>query len=347
MMVEARCNAKILLKYTTVYPFRIPSTDMVCVFCGEAYSDPQNYREHMQAEHTQFIVNRAFFHTASNFEYLKVDCTEVKCRICKEPFEDLQSVAEHLVGKHGKSINLDAELGMQVFKLGEEKWVCAFCNVKVPSLRDLSRHTSRHYHKFTCEICGRSYINKEGLTKHIEIGHVDGKRCVKCKKMFPSCKARREHMEQSRRCWPNMCPFCGERFLTKKLKVEHLSVVHGEQQKASHTCPECGQVFEKWRAYRVHFVITHTEHNYECPFCGIKFDTLRSYESHKVVHTKDKSFPCTFCSKAFGRKKNLLQHMWIHSEHKRFECKMCNKQFNQKVSWKTHMKSYHPELVDF
>lgn len=346
-MVEARFNARIVLKYSTAYPFRIPSNDLVCVFCGENHSEPSNYRKHMKAEHTDFNISTAFAHTASNFEYLKVDCTDLKCKICQEPFDTLQLIAVHLVEKHNKSLNLNAEIGMQTFKLGEEKWVCAICGAKEPCLRALSRHTSKHYHKFTCETCGRSYVNKESLMKHIVASHTEGKLCARCKKVFPSCKARREHMETSRRCWPNTCSFCGERFLTKKLKYEHLSAVHGEQQKSSHTCPICGEVFDKWRTYRIHYVISHTEQNYECPYCGLKFDTLRGYESHKVVHTKEKSFPCTVCSKAFGRRKNLIQHMWIHSEYKRFECKMCNKQFNQRVSWKTHMKSYHPELVDF
>ncbi|XP_045506033.1 gastrula zinc finger protein XlCGF26.1-like isoform X10 [Colias croceus] len=346
-LVGARLNAKVVLKYSTAYPFRIPNNSMVCVYCCDSYDDPQAYRDHMNTEHAQFNVKTAFAHVGNNYtEYLKVDCTELKCRICTVQLDTLEEISKHLLVAHGKDINTDVEIGMQMFKLGQERWVCALCSVKVPCLRELSRHTSSHYHKYTCETCGKSYINRENLQRHAQYGHSDAKVCMKCKQVFQNTEARRQHILSSEKCWPMSCAFCGMRFLTRKAKFAHCAEVHGQGPK-EYKCPECSMVFNKWTPYRAHFVLSHTNNIFTCSFCGLQFDNKRALDEHVVSHTKEKAFTCTVCSKSFARKKNLIQHSWVHSEYKRFECKMCNKQFNQRVSWKTHMKSYHPELVDF
>ncbi|CAK1587551.1 unnamed protein product [Parnassius mnemosyne] len=346
-LFEARNNAKVVLKYSKAYPFRIPGDSMVCVYCCESYDDPEEYRTHQDEEHINFHVDTAFAHVFTNYnEYLKVDCMDLACRLCFERFDTINAIAEHLVESHSIKINLAVEIGMQMFKLGAERWVCAICGVKLPCLRMLSRHTSCHYHKFTCETCGKSYVNRENLTRHIAYGHSEFKICTRCKKSFPSCEARREHVLASKSCWPLSCSLCGQRFANRRSKIDHLVEVHAQPPK-TYTCPECGEAFDKWRMYRAHFIVTHTTDNYSCSFCDQKFDNKRSLLDHRVVHTKEKAFPCTVCSKSFSRKKNLMQHLWIHREDKRFECTLCNKQFNQRVSWKTHMKSHHPELVDF
>lgn len=343
--LEARVNAKIILKYTTAFPFRIPVKDMLCVYCNERFEDPADYRDHMREEHTTFNIATSVAHVSNSNEFVKTDCTELMCRICKKTFETIDSIIEHLIEDHQKKINLSAGLGLQVFNF-KEKWVCTLCSVKLPCLRSLSRHTTAHYHRFTCETCGKSYMYKENLLRHVKISHGKGKICPKCRKTFPDCEARRLHIIETQKCWPLACNYCGKRFVNKKTKDEHLVEVHNEQRR-NYPCPDCDRVFEKWAAYRTHFVITHTENSFNCPFCELKFDSKRHLNDHKVIHTKEKEFVCNVCSKSFSRKKSLQQHSWIHNDHKRFACILCSKQFNQRVSWKTHMKSYHPELVDF
>ncbi|XP_041968386.1 zinc finger protein 652-like isoform X9 [Aricia agestis] len=346
-LTVARRNAKVVLKYSTAYPFKLPSHSMVCVYCCEQYDDPKYYRQHMREEHRTFNVHTAFAHLNNTCsEYIKVDCTDLACRICSDTFDNLELLSAHLKHAHDKDVDPKVEVGMQMFRLGPERWVCALCDVKLPSLRELSRHTSCHYHKYTCETCGKSYINKENLQRHLLYGHTQFKICIKCKLSFPSCEERRQHVLQSPRCWPLSCSCCSERFVSRKLKLEHMAQVHGKAPK-TYTCPECNATFDKWNTYRSHFVLSHTGDTYACSFCGLKFDKKRSLLEHRVTHTKEKLFSCQVCSKSFSRKKNLAQHSWIHREHKRFECTLCNKQFNQRVSWKTHMKSYHPELVNF
>nr|XP_032526265.1 oocyte zinc finger protein XlCOF6-like isoform X9 [Danaus plexippus plexippus] len=341
----ARRNAEFIVRFSTAYPFRLPEDSMVCVYCCDSYSDPAMYRRHMEEEHQNFNVRMAFVHCSEG--YIKVDCTELRCRLCSEPFDALEDVAQHLFHKHEQPLNLSFELGMQPFKLEKDKLICAICRAKSLCLRQLSRHTQTHFLKYTCEACGKSYATMTPLKHHITYSHTGQERiCRKCKKTFSSLTEKRQHLQDSKSCWSHLCNICGERFLSWTIKQAHLTEVHGAP-KRTYVCPECLEVFPDRKKFRVHFKILHTDDNFVCTCCGLKFDTKRNLENHRVVHTKEKLFPCPVCSKSFPRKKNLVQHMWIHSELKRFSCTLCNKQFNQRVSWKTHMKYYHPDLVNY
>ncbi|CAH2062210.1 unnamed protein product, partial [Iphiclides podalirius] len=317
---------------------------MVCVYCCESYEDPSAYRKHMENEHQTFKTRMAFVHCSEG--YIKVDCTDLRCRICSQSFDSINDIAVHLKDVHFENIDPNYEIGVHPFKLEKDRLLCAICRLKSPCIRQLSRHIQSHFLKYTCEACGKSYATITTLRHHITYSHTGEERiCRKCKKTFGSLEAKRQHLAESRSCWSHLCNVCGERFMTWTAKQAHLAKVH-DAPKRSHICPECGQVFLDRKKYRVHFKISHTDDNYMCSCCGMKFDTERNLEEHRLVHTKEKLFPCPVCSKCFPRKKNLVQHMWIHSEQKRFSCDLCNKQFNQKVSWKSHMRSYHPDLVD-
>ncbi|KAM3957659.1 uncharacterized protein ACR2FA_008368 [Aphomia sociella] len=316
---------------------------MACAYCYQTFEESSEFRKHMEAEHYGFPLWSAFAHVPEG--YIKVDCTNLSCRICSEAFEKLENIAEHLLKVHSKTdLNLDYDLGVQPFKFVKGMWTCALCNDRFPTLRTLSRHTQTHFAKYTCESCGKSYSMASSLQAHIKNSHIGDERiCRKCRKTFKTLDDRRKHLIESRECWAHLCNICGERFVTYNSKLDHLSKVHGAAKK-SQICPECGEVFLDRNKYHIHFKTTHTDDNFKCTCCGLKFENKRSLDEHRVVHTKEKLFPCNVCSKSFPRKKNLVQHMWIHSENKRFECTICDKRFNQRVSWKTHMKSYHPEI---
>ncbi|XP_041968382.1 zinc finger protein 567-like isoform X5 [Aricia agestis] len=342
-----RCNAKILVQYTTAYPFRLPEDNMVCMFCCDSFEDPSLFRQHMDQEHKTFKLSTAFAHVTEDYRRsIKVDVTDLRCRLCSERFENVSDIAEHLFKDHKQPIDLNVELGIKPFKLERDKLLCAICNTKCMCMKQLSRHLQTHFLKYTCEACGKSFATVTNLKKHISYSHTSqGKVCKKCKTTFTSMAEKRNHLSESKNCRQYMCTHCGERFVTWTTKLSHLREAHGAGR--SYVCKECGESFEQRRKYRIHFKITHTEDNFSCSFCTRKFETKNDLQDHVVIHTKEKRFPCPSCSKSFPRRKNLIQHMWIHSESKRFCCTLCNKQFNQRVCWKMHMKSHHPELDNY
>lgn len=336
-MSVVRRNARILIQNATVYPFKLPGSVMVCVYCDEQFEEASPFRQHMDVRHNE--VKRYCLPK----DPIKVDCTKITCRICSNPFEKLEDVAGHLKQTHRHlSINLNVDLGLQAFKFMADDLSCVVCNEKFFSLRALSRHTQTHYVKFTCEACGKAYSTSGSLQYHVRNVHTQKRKCQHCQKEFNSALDKRKHLKESSKCWYHLCNLCGERFINWTTKQRHMIEAH-KHTKSKYVCPECGEECSTRQKLGAHFKIVHTDQNFECTFCDLKFHKKKYLADHVIVHTKEKLFPCTVCSKSFSRKKNLVQHSWIHSEQKRFKCKICNKPFNQKVCLKAHMKGYHPE----
>ncbi|KOB76197.1 Uncharacterized protein OBRU01_06187, partial [Operophtera brumata] len=341
----AKLNAGVILRYSTVYPFRLPENNIVCVFCHESFEEPSAFGKHME-QHQTFSIRHAFAHCPDS--YLKADCSDIRCRICLKPSDSLETIANHLRKTHQKLLDLSAPLGIQPFNFKSDKLRCAMCETKAYSLRQLSRHTQTHFLRFTCETCGKAYASNNALQVHIRYSHrkLKGYYCGKCRTTFNTVDEKRIHLDESERCRRYVCNVCGDRFMSSFTKLLHMKEAHGVEKKPQ-VCPECGQAFADKKILINHFKTAHTDNNVVCDFCGQKFVSKKDLEEHRVTHTNDKPFPCPVCSKPFPRKKNLTQHMWIHSEYKKFECKLCDKKFNQRVSWKSHNKINHPELMNF
>ncbi|XP_059056466.1 oocyte zinc finger protein XlCOF6-like isoform X13 [Achroia grisella] len=343
----AKRNAEVILQYSTVYPFRLRGKWMQCVYCCDRYEDPTVYRNHMDEHHQKFTVSTAFAHFGKRKDYLKVDCTNLKCRMCRQPFETLEDVAKHIYERHEcKKLNLNYELGMQPYKISKDNWICLLCDKKFAALTKLCRHTTSHFLKFTCDVCGRCYLTNEALKYHIKCSHSGKYQCRRCWREFESTEEKREHQRNSKPCWTFCCTTCGERFNSWELKQKHSVEIHN-LPKQTYNCPDCGEVYDSRKLFYAHYKLTHTDESYMCSYCGLKFICKNALEDHRICHTGEKPFKCTVCTKSFSREKGLKQHMWIHSDIKRFICAICSKQFAQKVSLKCHMKSHHPDITRY
>ncbi|CAG9106333.1 unnamed protein product [Plutella xylostella] len=339
-----RKNAELILLHGTAYPFRLPAETMLCVYCGTDFQCPSEFRKHMQNVHVKFNVDTAFLHVRKQRDYIKVDSTELQCRLCNQPCETLDVLASHLLETHGKEIDLTHDLGVIPFRLEGGNFNCNFCSKKFPGIRQLSRHQSTHFPRFTCETCGRSYISKASLQQHKQYGHRDNSThiCRKCKTSFESLDDFKNHMNESKACWLYVCNTCGERFKQVHLKEHHLESVHGKKKK--HSCPQCSETFDSRSRFSVHFKYAHTDDSAVCSYCSLKFPSKRRLEDHIPVHTHEKRHVCGVCSKAFPRQKNLAQHMWTHKE-KRFECVPCNKKFNQRINETLVIERKNAEII--
>lgn len=344
-MSMARENAFTIVEYTTAYPFRLPESAIMCVYCCESYQEPETFRHHMQTDHREYKSRHAFAHLS--YGYLKVDITDLRCRICNESFRSLEDIANHLKDSHDLPIDTEYEPGLLPFRLERDRLSCPICEDRSANMRALSRHVQTHFFQCICEHCGKAYSSNTSLVNHVRYscmksGEEKQRLCRKCKTVVTSLE---EHLRTSELCRQHICSVCGERFGYWKEKQTHIEVAHGIPKRV-YRCPECDMVFKNAGNLSAHFKISHTEDYMVCGFCGLKFDTRYRLDRHMLTHTGEKAFTCDVCSKRFPRKSTLNQHMWIHSDVKRHECKLCDKTFNQKVCWKTHMKMRHPELYD-
>lgn len=324
---------------------------MVCVYCGESFDDPAQFRVHNEKEHKEFKADIALYHLRDRSHDVKVDCTELRCRLCSNSnhYEKLEDIAKHLNADHKIQINFSKHLGMLPFKINKDKYHCFICNSKFSNIRFLSKHTNTHFLKYTCESCGNSYAAITALNCHIRNSCSRKSRlpfCRKCKKSFSSVKERMDHLISSNNCCQHVCKICDERFPTWTVKQNHMKEMHDKPER-TFSCPDCGAVFVKKDKFRQHFVLVHTDSHYSCGQCDQKFASEKNLKNHLLLHSGEKRFECDVCNKSFMRKSGLTQHKWIHSEVKKHSCTLCDKHFNQRVCWKTHMRSRHPELCDF
>nr|XP_037875575.1 ferritin isoform X23 [Bombyx mori] len=345
--LRAKRNAEVVLKYSTIYPFRMRAKWLMCVYCCDEFEDPALFRRHVDEAHENFTISTAFAHLGRGKDYLKVDCSNMKCRICSEPADTLEEMASHIIDYHrNKStyqMNLEYQIGLHPYRLEKDRWLCFLCSEKLPSLIKLCRHTTSHYLDYTCDTCGRRYLTVDALKYHIKCSHTGRYICRKCWKDFPSPQTKREHVKSTKTCWPFSCVYCGDRFLSWEQKQRHLVESHGRPE-TSYTCPECTLVFQSRKLFYNHYKVSHTDDSFMCTCCGLRFESKNRLEDHRLGHTGEKTFKCHVCEKSFLRKKSLTQHLWIHSDNKRFVCVLCEKQFAQKVSLKCHMRSHHPDV---
>ncbi|XP_063544010.1 zinc finger protein 26-like isoform X16 [Cydia strobilella] len=341
----AKRNAEVILQYSTVYPFRLRSKSMFCLYCDDEFEDPAMFRAHAHECQRSCKDPTSFAYSLRNQEHIKVECTNMGCRVCVIPFNSIEEMVKHIYDNHDSSkLNLDFDTGLQPYRLEQDKWFCFLCAKKFPSLTKLGRHTPTHYRKCTCEICGRAYLTKEALKYHVRCSHGDNFSCRKCWQEFPSMEEKRFHIRNSKPCWSFCCVYCGERFLSWENKQKHLTEAHDRPSK-NYSCPECSITFDSRKLFYSHYKLNHTDEIFPCTCCGLKFGSKRALEDHTISHTGEKHFKCIICLKAFSRRKSLKQHMWLHSETKRFSCLACDKTFAQKISLKGHMKSHHADYV--
>ncbi|XP_046395960.1 uncharacterized protein LOC124163245 isoform X2 [Ischnura elegans] len=136
---------------------------------------------------------------------------------------------------------------------------------------------------FTCEKCGREFLDSSRLERHRKI-HNDIK--------------------------PFTCSVCGRGFLEKfNLKV-HMRSHTGERP---YKCDECGKTMRYFKEVTDHRRMHKGERPYECEVCSKSFLRSRELQRHLLTHTNEKRYACPICGKAFARLDHLRSaHMPVH-----------------------------------
>jgi len=188
----------------------------------------------------------------------------------------------------------------------------------------------------TCNKCGKMFLTKEHLNKHMMV-HNSG---VK----------------------PYACPVCGCRFHLIHNMKRHIHT-HEEQgdievgtadgliKAAEATSSQAGSVARPTpsgllsKAGPTAGVSVDRKGNMKCNTCDKWFPNATLLGAHMVVHDKDKPHVCSICGWRFKQHQNLKRHMHTHTGIKPFTCDFCEKGYTDAYTLKMHISKSHPDVA--
>ena len=92
-----------------------------------------------------------------------------KCSYCPNTYKHKHALKKHVKNKHSSPIRLQDEANEQVRKLRkkDDSFRCCICSQSFESFNQLRTHLREHRARYICEMCGKRYIEKAFLKRHL------------------------------------------------------------------------------------------------------------------------------------------------------------------------------------
>lgn len=109
----------------------------------------------------------------------------------------------------------------------------------------------------TCTTCGKSYVNRRNLLRHVRVSHEGKWSCLHCSESFDNDKLLMVHQrtcgdasnnteaESSNR---HSCPMCTCSYANRRHLLEHVRKSHG----GIYTCPRCKSTYNRADNFSYH-----------------------------------------------------------------------------------------------
>uniref|UniRef100_A0A8C6LGM7 C2H2-type domain-containing protein n=1 Tax=Nothobranchius furzeri TaxID=105023 RepID=A0A8C6LGM7_NOTFU len=187
---------------------------------------------------------------------------------------------------------------------------------------------------FRCPECGKQFLHKSSLQKHVRVKELKSFSCDHCAKVFNYKTNLNRHVRVHTGQKPFTCELCGRHFSQKPHLNTHMRVHTGQK---CFTCELCGQRFNEKAHLNSHMRVHTGQKPFICELCGQRFSQKSHLNVHMRVHTGQKPFACELCGQRFTHKQNFNRHMSVHSGQKPFACELCAQQFTRKATLNCHM----------
>ncbi|XP_045537784.1 oocyte zinc finger protein XlCOF6 [Papilio machaon] len=248
-----------------------------CEICHSSFTRKDNLMVHLRLQHiasNHFSCKQCPYHT-KNFSKLIIHWMRLHTE------KPLNFECDHC----GKTTRSRAAIAKHLEIHGLKKFRCDVCGYATFTLEVLRRHILTHVedkpHK--CEMCGRSYIQRIQLQKHME------------------------------RHYGYICGQCGHNANTKAglliHKREHLDL----KKLSCHFegCPYSKKEFRDEASLRKHIKDHVNNKPYSCEVCGKSFHNEAYMRKHVQTHTLERPRRCMYCvaARAYVRGEQLLRHV--------------------------------------
>lgn len=274
-----------------------------CNFCDAGYRQKQSAERHL---------SRA--HDTRNSRAKVIPKSLFLCTICNREFRRKQGVEKHLEREHQITIanaSLDQSLTKQ-----EKLFVHQGEKPKIER-------------KLTCDVCGRIFVYRETLRKHLE-SH------------FNASNKPRKTKEKI------VCDQCTKLVNPRDIK-RHILTHHSSWRPYRCEYPGCSTSYFELSKLQDHNNIHLNIKPYVCEFCDLTFHYASSLSQHKLRHLDPDRFKCEVCQQCLASTKALQMHMRLHMEKgnpddtKPFTCSVtgCLKSFHFEDRLKSHIFNVH------
>ncbi|XP_076449055.1 uncharacterized protein LOC143285557 [Babylonia areolata] len=203
----------------------------------------------------------------------------------------------------------------------EGMFQCPKCPTSFRFQSRLEKHMRKHVDRTdVCPHCGKVYISKVHLQRHISVDHLGIKdyryKCDQCGAQFFENIQLRDHIAYHHEgIQIYTCKYCNKGFNCRPTMVRHERKEHTNY--LPYKCKHCSQGFPE-KSKLVAHEMTHTGMSpHKCEVCCKYFTTGGALRAHKNLHLGVKPFECSACGKTYLKNWHLQQH--IRKAHQTFE----------------------------
>ncbi|XP_067686399.1 zinc finger protein 208-like [Haliotis asinina] len=271
------------------------------------------------------------------------------CKICFRKYLSSVTLEKHYQ-KYGKvcfpckqcNAKFHSKEAREQHKLlhdGTNPYECRVCFKSFKCLSSCKKHTSTHLpvskRPYTCDICGKGYINNNELTYHKWSHNQTGSnKCTICQKLFRTRALLKRHMD-SHKGRIYKCDSCDKEYRYPSSLRDHLI-------KFKHTSQD---VVTKSRSEQPLKKSSEKKQDKEtmCDVCGLTFDNIISFRAHIKSHMKEETTAQSETLREFAFKKHVeriaAQKERLKASTKKsglFSCSKCDKKFKLQHSLRRH-----------
>ena len=236
--------------------------------------------------------------------YCKMDiicsATNVERKLLNHMYnEHRDTLSQELIDKKLKTLEkvrnrmvLDPDTGQLVRKHRLQKfknrYVCSFegCSKGFSQQSLLDNHLLAHYegNPYRCNVCGKSFVEKYGLSKHMNIHTGAGFVCSYCGKVCATNSNLQSHIRIHTGEKNFKCDVCGKCFGYKIQLKEHMVKEHNAGPQLS--CSSCGKMYASQGQLNEHMRSHSDETPFQCKYCGNKYKHRIGQKHYKKCKAK-------------------------------------------------------------